>query len=105
MIGDIYNIAERLKKIDKRFTVQRNDSDGSFTIYQNGAFFKNVPRNEFDARVLKDIEKTIYINIYGDVFEEIDKHNSKMEKDVENKVADMSREMAKDMAKILNKGV
>ena len=74
------------------------------TIYQNGFFFMNVPHNEFDARVLKNIEKTIYINTYGDIQAEVDKHNRAIEKDKENKVADISREMAKDISKVMMKG-
>lgn len=104
MIGDIYNIADRLRKIDDRFTVGRNDHDGSFTIYQNGMFFQNIPHNEFDARVLKNIEKTIYINTYGDMVGDVDRHNSKVEKEVEAKVMEVTHEMAKDMHKILSKG-
>lgn len=104
MLGDIYNISERIKKIDKRFSVQRN-ADGSFTILQDGMFFQNVPHKEFDARVLKNLEKTIYVNTYGDIFGDIDKANHKAEKAKDDNVMELSREMAKDMSKLIARGV
>jgi hypothetical protein len=103
MTGDLYNIAARIAKIDKRFTVNRNAMDGSFTIYQNGYFFQNVPHDEFDDRVVKHIEKTIYINTYGNVLEDIDKANAKVEKAAEDKVADIEKEMKKDIKRAMKK--
>jgi hypothetical protein len=100
---DLYNIADKIHNLDKRFTVNRNAMDGSYTIYQNGYFFQNVPHDEFDERILKHIEKTIWINTHGDILKDIDENNAKIEKAAEDKVADIEREMKKDIKRVMKK--
>lgn len=98
MLGDIYNIRDRVKAIDNRFDIQYV-GEGKYTVYQNGAFFMSV--SELDDRVVKRIREVVWKNKHADILEEVENHNKKMEQVKEKDRQYLSQCIAEDLRKPL----
>ncbi len=78
---DLFDIAKRLKSIDKRYELFFNRKKNRFEIYANGAMQMALPFERLDARALLYARKTRLENLEK-IIAEIEAENARL--DIEN---------------------
>lgn len=96
---DAFNIARRIKSIDKGYFLCFNTITKRFEVHnskQRHTFCLVVENKQIDCRVLSQVFKTRRENI-DKILAEIDKHNKMLENQSKTKMLDKSSFMFKEM--------
>lgn len=75
---DLFDIAKRLKEIDRRYKLFFNRKKNRYEIYANGAMQMALPFERLDARTLSYARKTRLENLEK-IIAEIEKENARIE--------------------------
>lgn len=75
---DLFDIAKRLKGIDRRYKLFFNRKKNRYEIYANGAMQMALPFERLDARTLSYARKTRLENLEK-IIAEIEKENARIE--------------------------
>ena len=75
---DLFNIAVRLKSVDKRYELFFNRKKNRYEIYANGAMQIALPFERLDARTLEYARKTRLENL-NKLIAEIEAENARLE--------------------------
>lgn len=75
---DLFDIAKRLKEIDRRYKLFFNRKKNRYEIYANGAMQMALPFERLDARTLSYARKTRLENLEK-IIAEIEKENARTE--------------------------
>lgn len=75
---DLFDIAKRLKGIDRRYKLFFNRKKNRYEIYANGAMQMALPFERLDARTLSYARKTRLENLEK-IIAEIEKENTRIE--------------------------
>lgn len=75
---DLFDIAKRLKGIDRRYKLFFNRKKNRYEIYANGAMQMALPFERLDARTLNYARKTRLENLEK-IIAEIEKENARIE--------------------------
>lgn len=75
---DLFDIAKRLKGIDRRYKLFFNRKKNRYEIYANGAMQMALPFERLDARALSYARKTRLENLEK-IIAEIEKENARIE--------------------------
>jgi hypothetical protein len=77
--GDVYNIAKRIKNIDRNYYVVFNTSKQKFEVHnssQSGSSYcLTLPHNQLDERALNFVHQTKSANI-DEILEQIENNNN-----------------------------
>lgn len=84
---DLFNIANRLKSVDRRYKLFFNRKRNRFEIYANGAMQMALPFERLDARTLDYARKTRLENLEK-IMAEIEKENARIEIENARKLRD-----------------
>jgi len=80
--GDVYNIAKRIKYIDKNYYVVFNTSRRVFEVHNSSqigsSYCLTLPFSELDERALKYVYKTLIANI-DEILIELENDNNQRE--------------------------
>lgn len=99
MFGDIYNIADRIKAIDKNFRIIWSKTRHKYFIYHKNALF--MESEKLDHELYNHIKKVVYINVNGDIQKDIEETNDKIERDKEKKISNLAEDVAREISKPL----
>ena len=75
---DLFNIAARLKSVDRRYELFFNRKKNRYEIYANGAMQMALPFERLDARALSYARKTRLENLEK-IIAEIEEENARLE--------------------------
>lgn len=75
---DLFDIAKRIKGIDRRYKLFFNRKKNRYEIYANGAMQMALPFERLDARTLSYARKTRLENLEK-IIAEIEKENARIE--------------------------
>lgn len=75
---DLFDIAKRLKSIDRRYELFFNRKKNRYEIYANGAMQMALPFERLDARTLTYARKTRLENLEK-IIAEIEEENARLE--------------------------
>ena len=84
---DLFNIAARLKSVDRRYELFFNRKKNRYEIYANGAMQMALPLERLDARALSYARKTRLENLEK-IIAEIEEENARLEMEKASKARD-----------------
>ena len=96
MQGDLYNIENRIKLIDKHFDMFYR-GNGNYEVTHKGGHFMGVPHNELHGGLVEKIREIVYRNVNADIIAEIEANNNKIDNRKERDFKNLSEDMAKDL--------
>lgn len=115
LIKDIYNICNRIKKIDKSYMLAYDFDSKKYMVYSTNINFSfevidslklsyvcTLPYNELDARSINYLYQTKSQNLET-LIKQIDEHNNKVEKENRLKAQAQSIEVAENKLRQLTK--
>ena len=92
--SDVFDIAKRIKSIDKNYFVVLNKTKNRFEVHykrNKNTYELTIPYKTLDARAVEFVRKTAVQN-KEKIFEEIEKSNEKLERqNTKNMIENLSR--------------
>lgn len=101
VVGDVYNIEERLQEFNPNLSLEFNKSNGNYIVYFKDQYVMEWQR-PLDARLLQHMYKIDSHRGY-DALKEIDEYNDKLDKSNERDRYNYIEAVAKDYKKQISK--
>lgn len=102
ILNDVYNIAKRIKDIDKNYYIMFDTSTHKFEIHNSNqigsSYCLTIPFNELDERTLKYVLKTQSVNI-DEILNEIEQDNNLKESAIKSSAFSQIADSFEDMEK------
>lgn len=103
LCSDVYNIAKRIKKIDKDYYIVYNTSTHKFEVHNSsqlgGTYCLTIPYQFLDERTLKYVQKTSSVNL-DYVLNEIESNNNLLKSTEKSSAFNNVCELLKDIKEI-----
>ena len=96
MFGDLFNIKNRVKMIDRDLDMSYI-GNGQYQVTHKKGHFMMVEHNELNGGLVNKVREVVYKNVNADIIAEIEANNNKIDNRKERDLENLSEDMGKDL--------